>query len=114
MRYAMRIAAGSATDARRDDFAVVVVAADLRVQVEELLLRDRAGIQRAEAVLDADVVERPTGETGLRIAAPDVHGVVVDVAARSGRVLHRVVPQRLGQRAVLADGDAARVQAVRS
>ena len=37
------MATGSADGARRDHVAVVVEAADLLVQIEELLLRDRAG-----------------------------------------------------------------------
>ena len=49
-----------------DEVGVDVQAADLLVEVEELLLGDLAGVQRVQAVLDADVVERPAREAAWR------------------------------------------------
>ena len=74
---------------------------------------DLARVERAEAVLDADVVERTTGEAGLRVAAADVHAVIPHVAARALGVLHRVVPQLRGQlrRAALGRAEARRAHA---
>ena len=91
--------------------AVPVVAADEPVEIQELLRRDDAVVQRGEAVLDAGVVEGAAGEAGLRVAPVDVDVVTVDVAARAVWVAGRVVPEVLGQdvRAELAHVHPPRV-----
>src|SRR6267143_2945232 len=58
--------------ALRHDVAVDVEAADLLVEVQELLLRDVAGVQGVEAVLDADVVVRGARKAGVLVDAEDV------------------------------------------
>ncbi len=69
---------------------VDVDAADLLVQVDELVGRDHAVVQRLQAVLHAEIVDRPLGEAA-RVLAVDVDGVVVDGRAHAGRVVDRMV-----------------------
>ena len=59
------------------------MAADTRVQVDELSERDRAGVERPEPVLDADVIERATREAGLGVDSEHVDHVVLVRAARA-------------------------------
>src|SRR3546814_10027626 len=66
----------------------------------------RSGPQRFEAVLHADVGERPTGEAGLRVAPEEVHVGVLDRAPDAGRVVGRVVAVLLRHRAARGRVDA--------
>ena len=51
---------GNITHGSRDaEVAVEIIAADLLVQIEELIDADRSALQRGQPVLNADVVERP-------------------------------------------------------
>src|SRR5262245_13409078 len=78
--------------ALRDDIAIDVEAADLLVEIEKLLLRDRRGIERFEPVLDAHVVERTPRKPGLRVASVDHGAVIPDRAASAFGVVDRVIP----------------------
>ena len=81
--------------ARRNRVRVLIEAADALVQIEKLLRRDRAGRQGLQAVLHADVVERPQREPGLHIHPVDVARDVVHGAADTARIRLRIVPIRL-------------------
>ena len=48
-----------------DDVAIDVVATDTRIDVQELLRPDLTGVEGGQAILDADVVQRPAGEPVL-------------------------------------------------
>src|SRR5690606_37892895 len=85
--------------ALRADGGVVVEPADVLVEIQELLRRDGRVVQRRQAVLDADVVQGPSGEPGIRVDAVDVDGVVVHPAAHPVGIGVRVVPL-LGRDAV--------------
>ena len=83
-----------------------IEAADLLVQRDELVGRDRTCQQCVQAILNADVVAGLPGaqaagnDAGRR--APDGGGEVGVAAARAVRIGHRVVDQRGGQQAVVA------------
>ena len=89
-----------ALTAGRHEVAVIVVAADLLVEVEELIDRDFAGVQRAEPVLHPDVVQRPERIVGHGVAPEYVDRVVVDVAADALRVRDLVEARARGDRGV--------------
>ncbi len=74
---------------------ILVVAADVLVQVEELGDGDRAGIESVESVLHADVVIRPQRGAGGRVHAVDVARGIEHRGARPGRIGHRVVAHRV-------------------
>ena len=100
----LRVAHGAV----RMETAVAVVATDSLVQVEELRSGDRAVVERLQAVLHRDVIERPACEPGLGVPSVHVHVMLVHVAARPAGIIRRVILQRLRQRvgAELADRDA--------
>src|SRR4030095_5765022 len=77
--------------------AVYIEAANLLVDVKERRDRDPAGVEGAESVLDADVVEWTACETGLWIATVDVDAVIPQVAPRALWIARRVVAQLLGE-----------------
>src|SRR5438874_5118536 len=85
--------------ATRFEIAVKIVTADLLVQVEKLVDRNRAPLQRCESVLNADVIEWPQRKMGYWVATEDVDRVVVDIAACAGSVGCRVVALRRRQHA---------------
>jgi len=80
-----------------DRISVVIIAADLLIQVEELGGRDGAGVEGGEAVLDAGVIDGAAGEARQRVAAIDIDGMVEDVAAGPGAVQCRMVAKFVGK-----------------
>src|SRR5712692_262287 len=78
---------------RRNIIGILVVAADVLVQVEELRWGDRALIQRFQTVLHADIVERSKRESRTRVNAIDVSGNVKDHRACARGVVHRMVAE---------------------
>src|SRR5512132_1069443 len=72
--------------ALRSDVAVVVVAPDFSIEIDELRRRDRAAVEGLQAVLHADVVERAPGEAGLRVAPKARDVGVPHRAARALRI----------------------------
>jgi hypothetical protein len=62
-----------------DEVGVDVEAADALVQIEELLRADLSGVERRQAVLDADVVERPPRKAGIRKAADLLTKILEDI-----------------------------------
>ena len=77
--------------ARGHVVAVVVVAADELIEIEELLLRDGPRVERRQTVLNSGVIERAARKAGGRVAPEDVHHVVVDVTAHTRRFRGLVV-----------------------
>src|ERR1051326_4995877 len=67
--------------------AVIVEAAGGAVEIEELLRRDGARLQRRKAVLHAGIVPGTPCRAGLGILAEDIDGVVVNIAAHAIGVL---------------------------
>src|SRR5262249_22607924 len=63
---------GVADSACRHDVAVIVVAANIGVDVDELVEADDAVIERHEPVLHAGIVPRIAGKAGGRIRTEDV------------------------------------------
>ena len=82
--------------ALRHDGGVSIEAADLLVEVKELIDADNARVQRSQAVLDAHIVERAQRKTGSGIATVDVHRVVIDCATYPAWIAHGIVASLAG------------------
>ena len=86
--------------------ARVLPAADLEVEVEELVRRDLAFLQRLQAVLHADVVPG-RARRAVGVDAVDVAQVVVVGPADRGDVALRLVVLLVGRLAVAAGSSPA-------
>src|SRR5207249_9356813 len=64
--------AGVAQGAARGVVEVLVDAADTLVEVEKLRRGDRSRVQRAETILDANIVEGPQAKSGNSVAPVNV------------------------------------------
>ena len=75
-----------ANRAAGDEVAVVVISADVLVQIQKLLFADAARVERRKSVLNADVVERPAGIAGDGVAPEYIDHVVINIAAHAGGI----------------------------
>ncbi len=74
----------------RNEVGVDVETTDLLVQIEELSGAYLSGVQRGQAVLNADIIEWPAREAP-RVAAKDVDVVIVRCRPGARRIRCRVV-----------------------
>ena len=79
---------------------ILIVAADLLIEIEELFRGDGFTIERRQPVLHSDVVERPQRKTGDRVYAVDIAGYVEDRRTGAGRVGYRVITEFLRNRGI--------------
>src|SRR6266700_887719 len=73
--------------ARGAVIAVIVETADGAIEINELLGRDGAGLQRRKAILHAGIVPGPPGCAGLGVLAEDIDRVVINIAAHATGIL---------------------------
>jgi hypothetical protein len=81
-----------ADDAIGHVIEVLVVTADLFVQVKKLVLGNDAGVQRLQPVLHSNVVEGAKGEACGRVDAVHVVSGVIDRGSGAPRICDRIVP----------------------
>src|ERR1700730_3768959 len=74
-----------------DVIAVIVIPADLLIQLQKLLLGDGAQVQGLQPVLDAGVVKWPTSEPCRGVASKNIHQVIVEIAPYASRIGRRII-----------------------